>query len=255
MRVSVLATCILVCAVTAASAATSGSCTITAGRWDGQLEFSYDRGDCLAGEHCHEGNSNMAWSRWSGIMPDDLQHEGAALDAHMTAEAGEMRCEGRVHDGELRGSYSFVSSAEFARRMEAMGFDDQTPERLQGYAFLDVTTAWVKGMQDAHVSDMTAENIMGLRALKVDVAYIRAMAACGYPELSASKLTSMKAVGVTPEKVAAIRAMGYSPDEEELIQMAVFHIDAPFVQRVKEHGFKNPTIAQLVKIKIFKLDE
>ena len=239
----------------AALAQTAGHCSIAAGHWDDKLEFSYDRGDCGELRHCHEGDSDMPWSRWNGIAPADLQHEGASLDARMSAEAGEMRCLGKVHDGELLGSYSFAPSAEFARRMEAMGFDDQTPDRLQGYAFLEVTIAWVKELKDAHVTDMTAEKLMGLRALKVDAAYVRAMAAAGYPELSAERLTSMKAVGVTPEKVQAVRAMGYSPTEEELIQMSVFKIDAPFVERMKSRGFKDLTIAQLVKIKVFNLDE
>jgi hypothetical protein len=197
----------------------------------------------------------MAWSKWTGITPEDLKHEGASLDARMAAEAGEMRCTGKVHDGVLQGSYSFTPNADFARRMEAMGFDDQTPDRLQGYAFLDVTIGWVKEMQDAHVTGMTADKLMGLRALKVDSAYVRAMASDGYPELAADKLTGMKAVGVTPEKVKAVRAMGYSPSEEELIQMSVFKIDAPFVERMKARGFKNLTIAQMVQIKVFKLDE
>jgi hypothetical protein len=120
---------------------------------------------------------------------------------------------------------------------------------------LDVTTSWVKEMKDAGVTEMTAEKLMGLKALKVDAAYVKAMAAAGYPELRANKLTSMKAVGVSPEKVEAVRATGYSPTEEELTQMSVFKIDAPFVERMKARGFQDLTIAQLVKIKVFKLDE
>jgi len=197
----------------------------------------------------------MLWSKWSGVAPTDLQREGATVDARMKAEAGEMRCIGTVHESAVRGKYSFTPDTEFAKRMEAMGFDDQTPDRLQGYAMLDVTTPWVKDLKDAGVTEMTAQRLMGLRALKVDAAYVRAMTAAGYPELRAEKLTSMKAVGVTPEKVQAVRAMGYSPTQEELIQMSVFKIDAPFVERMKERGFKNLTIAQLVKIKVFKLDE
>jgi hypothetical protein len=162
---------------------------------------------------------------------------------------------GTVHEAALRGTYSFTPDAEFAKRMEAMGFADQTPERLQGYAMLDVTTGWVREMKDAGVTEMTAEKLMGLKALKVDPAYVKAMAAAGYPELRANKLTGMKAVGVSPEKVQAIRAMGYSPTQEELIQMSVFKIDAPFVERMKARGFQNLTIAQLVKIKVFKLDD
>jgi hypothetical protein len=254
MRCVLFGLCLLAM-TTSVYAETPGSCSITAARWDGKMEFRWYRGDCEGGRNCHESNSDMEWSKWIGIAPEDLQHEGAALEARMNAEAGEMRCAGKVHDGALQGSYSFTPNADFAGKMESMGFNDLNPDRLQGYAFLDVTTAWVKDLKDAHVPGMTAEKLMGLRALKVDAAYVHAMAADGYPELGADKLTSMKAVGVTPEKVKAVRAMGYSPSEEELIQMSVFKIDAPFVERMKSRGFKNLTIAQMVQIKVFKLDE
>ncbi len=254
MRCVVLGVCLLI-VTAAAQAETPDNCSVANERWDGKLEFSWNRGDCAGRQHCHEGNSDMPWSKWTGIAPEDLQREGATLDARMTAEAGEMRCVGRVHDGALQGSYFFTPNADFAKRMEAMGFDDQTSDRLQVYALLDVTTAWVKGLKDAQVTNMTAENLMGLRALKVDAGYVREMAALGYPELAAGKLTGMKAVGVTPEKVRAVRAMGFSPSEEELIQMTVFKIDAPFIERMKARGLKDLTIAQLVKIKVFKLDE
>jgi hypothetical protein len=240
---------------TAALADATETCSIRAGRTDGKMSFSSESGDCVEGHHCHQGDSDMLWTRWTGVTPQDLEREGAAVDARMKAEAGEMRCVGTVHDAALRGTYSFTPDAAFVKRMEAMGFDDQTPDRLQGYAMLDITTAWVKEMKDAGVTGMDAHNIMGLKALKVDPAYVKGMAAAGYPELRAQKLTSMKAVGVSPEKVQAIRAMGFSPTQEELIQMSVFKIDAPFVERMKARGFKNLTIAQLVKIKVFKLDE
>ena len=254
MRGVVLGVCLLLAAA-AACAETTGSCSIAAGRWDGKMTFSWDRGECSGERHCHEGSSDMEWGKWTGIAPEDLRHEGTAIDARMSAEAGEMRCTGKVHDGTLEGSYSFTPNADFSRKMQAMGFDNLTPDQLQGYAFLDVTTSWVKDLKEAHVKDMTSENLMGLRALKVDATYVHSMASDGYPELEASKLTSMKAVGVTPEKVKAVRAMGYSPTEEELIQMSVFKIDAPFVQRMKARGFKSLTISQLVQIKVFKLDE
>ena len=241
---------------TIAFADTTGTCSIRAGRTEGKMSFSSDRGDCVDGRNCHHNSdSDMLWTRWTGVTPQDLEHEGAAVDARMKAESGEMRCVGTVHEAAMRGTYTFTPDEAFIKRMEAMGFTDLTPDRLQGYAMLDITTEYVKGMKDAGVTEMTSNNIMGLKALKVDPTYVKAMAAAGYPELRAQKLTSMKAVGVSPEKVQAIRAMGYSPTQEELIQMSVFKIDAPFVERMKARGFKNLTIAQLVKIKVFKLDE
>jgi hypothetical protein len=231
------------------------TCSIRAGKIDRELAFSLNDGNCSADQHCNENNSNMAWSKWTGIVPADLTREGAAIDARMKADSGEMRCSGTIHSTALRGSFSFTPDPAFASRMEAMGFDHQTPRQLRDYAFLDVTTAWVKEMKSAGVQGMTAENLMGLRALGVDKEYVAAMAAAGYPELRSDKLTSMKAVGVSPAKVQAIRAMGFSPTEDESIEMSVFKIDAQFVEKMKARGFQNLTIAQLVKIKVFKLDE
>ncbi len=245
----------------AAVADTSENCWITAGRDDGKLSFTWQRGECKSDDNCHEGDSRMSWSRWTGVTPADLQREGASIDAHLKGEAGDMRCVGTVHNSEVHGTYSFTPDMEFTHRMEALGFNfsnqtaKQTNDRLQGYTMLDVTIDWVKAMKDAGVQGMTAENIMGLRALGVDPAYVHAMAADGYPELDAGKLTGMKAVGVSPEKVQQIRAMGFSPTQDELIQMSVFKIDAAFVEKMKARGLKNLTIAKLVQIKIFKLDE
>jgi hypothetical protein len=255
MRKTLILSLVFGLGAAASIAETTNTCSIRAGRTEEKMSIDWERGDCGAGQHCHQGSSDMLWSKWSGVTPQDLEHEGAAIDARMKAESGEMRCVGTVHDAALRGTYSFTPDTAFAKQMEAMGFQDQTPDRLQGYAMLDVTIEWVKEMKAAGVTEMTAQNLMGLKALKVDPAYVKAMAAAGYPEMRAHKLTSMKAVGVSPEKVQAVKAMGYSPTQEELIQMSVFKIDAPFVERMKARGFQNLTIAQMIKIKVFKLDE
>jgi hypothetical protein len=261
MRRTFILTLALSLGAATALADTPQTCSIAAGRDDGKMQFRWQRGDCEPKSHCNEGDNGMSWNRWTGVTPADLQREGASIDARMKGEAGEMRCVGTVHDSEMHGAYSFTPDPDFTHRMEALGFtfpsqtDQQTNDRLQGYTMLDITTEWVKAMKDAGVQGMTAENIMGLRALGVNAKYVHDMAAAGYPELDAGKLTGMKAVGVSPEKVQQIRAMGYSPTQEELIQMSVFKIDAPFVERMKARGLTNLTIAKLVQIKVFKLDE
>src|SRR6202046_3008879 len=148
---------------TAAIAQTADTCSISAGRIDEKMSISWDRGDCAAG-HCHNGNSDMLWSKWTGITAQDLEHEGAAIDARMKAEAGEMRCVGTVHDAALRGTYSFTPDEGFLKRMASMGFPDLTADRLEGYAMLDITTEWVKQIKDAGVREMPAQNMLGSRA-------------------------------------------------------------------------------------------
>src|SRR5260370_38590278 len=109
----------------------------------------------------------------------------------MRGGAGEIRCVGTVHEAAMRGVYSFTPDAEFAKRMTAMGFSDQTPERLQGYAMLDVTTAWVKEMKDAGVTEMTAEKLMGLKALRMDAVYVKAMAAACIAGIAAQQIRAL----------------------------------------------------------------
>lgn len=235
----------------------TGLCMVSVSQGREQsADVMFRRGDCGV-DHGHCGtseNSNIAWSRWSGVSPEALKQEGAALKATMHGEAGEMTCSGTVHDGVLAGRYEFVPNEAFARTMESMGFDGITPGKQEGMVMLDITSEWVRQMKAAGVSEMTTGKLMGLRALHVDPEYVRAMAAAGYPELRANKLTEMKAVGVTPEKARDARAMGFQPTEQELVQMSIFKIDRPFVERMRARGLTDLTVAKLVKVKIFKLD-
>jgi len=216
----------------------------------------------LAGTDCGKGsenctdmnNSNIPWNRWEGISPEALQKEGTMLSARMNAEPGELTCNGSVHDGVLSGRYEFTPSEGFIKDMTSLGFDGLTPRKQLGFLMLDVTTAWVKEMKGLGVTDLSTDKLMGLRALHVDPEYIRAISAAGYPELHAGKLTEMKAVGVTPEKVQEAKSLGFSPTEHELIQMCIFHIDRPFVEKMRARGLNDLTLEKLIKIKIFKVE-
>jgi hypothetical protein len=200
-------------------------------------------------------NSNIAWNRWTGVSPEALQQEGAHLDSHLNGEAGDLHCSGTVHDGVLAGRYEFTPDPVFLHKMESLGFDAITPRKQQGFLLLDITSDWTQQMKAAGVTDLTTGKLMGLRALHIDLAYIHALAAAGYPELSANKLTEMKAVGVTPEKIEEAKSLGFRPSEQELIQMCIFKIDRPFIERMKARGFHDLSLDKLIQVKIFKLEE
>ncbi|SEB48547.1 hypothetical protein [Terriglobus roseus] len=209
-----------------------------------------DSGGCM-----EMSNSSMEWRRWTGITQQALQADGAQLSAHATGDAGDLACEGIVHDGALSGRFRFNASPVFAGGMAAMGFDGITPRKQLSFLMLDITPAWAREMKELGVTELSTSKLSGLRALHVDGNYIHAMAAAGYPELRAGKLTEMKAVGVTPDKVREAKALGFQPTESELIQMSIFKIDRPFVDRMRARGLNDLTLAKLIKIKIFKLEE
>ncbi len=243
--------------ITAHAETLSGLCMISASRGSSESsELMLRTSDCKRGEHCgSSNNSDISWSRWSGVSPEALKGDGAQLDAHIGADAGDLRCSGTVHDGVLAGRYEFTPSAAFLKTMTADGFTGITPEKQQGFLMLDISTAWVQQMKSLGVTGLTTDKLMGLKALGVDAEFIHGMAAAGYPERSADKLTEMKAVGVTPDKAREARSLGFRPDEQELIQMSIFKIDRPFVERMRAKGLGNLTLAKLIQVKIFKLDD
>lgn len=207
-------------------------------------------GSCEAME-----SSQIEWSRWSGVTPEALEREGAELTADLHGEAGDLHCSGTVHQGILAGRYDFTPDFAYLHKMESMGFGEITPSKLEGFLLLDITAEWAQQIKDAGVTDLNAGKLMGLRALGVDLAYIRGLAQAGYPELRSGKLTEMKAVGVTPEKIKEAQALGFHPSESDLIQMCIFKIDRPFVERMRARGLNDLSLAKLIQIKIFKLDE
>jgi hypothetical protein len=235
----------------------SGLCMVSASHDKDAAEVVFRSGDCSDdGHNCSmSNNSDIAWARWTGVSPEALKQDGAQLNGLMNGEAGDLRCSGTVHDGVLSGKYNFTPNPAFVQKMASMGFNEITPRKQEGFLMLDVTTLWVQQMKDAGVTEITTNKLMGLRALHVDQSYIRGMSEAGYPELRAGKLTEMKAVGVTPEKAREAKALGFQPTEQELIEMSIFKVDRPFVERMRARGLTDLTLAKLIKVKIFKLDD
>jgi hypothetical protein len=238
----------------------SGLCMLSESHRDNEpttAQIMLEGTDCPSGhDGCTEmNNSSIAWNRWTGVSHAALQAEGTQLKARMSGEAGELTCDGTVHDNVLAGRYSFTPNSSFPQQMASLGFDGITPRKQLSFLMLDITVAWTRQMQATGVTEISTNKLISLRALHVDPDYIHAMSAAGYPELRANKLTEMKAVGVTPDKVREAKTLGFQPTEQELIQMSIFKIDRPFVDRMRAKGLNDLTLAKLIKIKIFKLED
>lgn len=232
------------------------ACSISASEHPGKLQLRIERDPCGDEQgHCNSDFDSEATDRLTGISLADLGREGAQLTATLAAEAGTFTCSGTVHSGELVGNSVFTPNAAFAARMEQMGFSGLESEKLQTYALLDVESLWAQSLQEAGIHGLTADNLIPLRIFKVDPAYAKSFTALGYPLPTADQLISMKVQGVNGEEICEIRALGYQPTFDELVEIRIFKITPEFIRRMESRGLKNLTIAKLVQIKIFKLDE
>jgi hypothetical protein len=230
-------------------------CTISASEDAQHFRLEVRAEDCPGSRHCESNFSNESVMRFTGLTLADLAREGAGLTATLTAEPGTFTCSGTVRDGELEGKSVFTPDAAFVEKMDRMGYTGLDSEKLMAYTFIGVDSAWVQSMKQTGVKGITADNLLGLRIFKIDPNYVHGFTAMGYEMPDADKLVALKVQGVNAEEVRQIRALGYQPTLDELIQIRIFKITPEFIRRMQDRGLKNLTIAKLVQIRIFKLDE
>ena len=229
------------------------TCAIGLSENGSQFSLHINDIDCPTGRHCGSSFSNESMSRFTGITIADLANDGANLTATLRGEAGTFTCTGTVHDHELRGDSLFTPDSAFVDRMAKLGFTGFNSEKLQAYTFVNVTTEYVRSLQQAQIRGITTDNLIALRIFNIDPAYAQSFPTMGYELPDADKLIAPKVQGVNAEEVKQIRAMGYQPNLDELIQIRIFKITPDFIHRMQDRGFKNLTIAKLVQIRIFKL--
>jgi hypothetical protein len=254
---SVLALAVMALALNAENSLSpiTGTCRISAAQKMGEVQFEINHGTCPNGQECHESSTTKHISDFSGLTWEDFTHNGARINAELNAEAGKLHCAGEIRDSTLYGEFSFSPDPIFVERMRQMGFTGLTSRNLEVYAIFRIETSWIKSLETAGVQGITKDNIVVLHIFHVDSDYVQSLAGLGYPTSSAEELIAMKVHGVSPSEIKEVQSLGFHPTAQELVQMRIFKIDPPFIRRMQQHGLKDLTIAKLVKIRIFKLDE
>lgn len=232
-----------------------GKCTIGLTDDTGRLRLEVMPDDCSESRHCRSNFSSDSLSRLTGVSVEDLASEGANLTATLAGEPGTFTCSGTVHERKLDGTSVFVPNQAFQDRMGQLGFTGFDSDKLMAYTFVGVDSKWVQSLQQTGVNGMDVNNLIALRIFKVDPEYIRGITAMGYQMPDAGKLIALKVQNVNTDEVRQIRALGFQPTLDELIQIRIFHVTPEFIRRMQDRGLKNLTIAKLVQIRIFKLDE
>jgi hypothetical protein len=231
------------------------NCFIGVSEDGGKLSLHVDKDECDGARHCGNNFSNESMTRFTGITIADLGRDGANLTATLAAEAGTFTCSGTVRSAELEGKAVFTPADAFVEKMGRMGFTGFDSEKLMAYAFIGVDSDWAESMQHTGVKGITVDNLLALKIFKINPEYVHGITALGYDMPNADQLVGLKVQGVNAEEVRQIRALGFHPTIDELVQIRIFHITPEFIQRMQERGLKDLTIAKLVQIRIFKLDE
>jgi hypothetical protein len=80
--------------------------------------------------------------------------------------------------------------------------------------------------------------------------FIREMATLGYTAFKDDELLIFATNDFTPQTVRDLRALGYQPTQKEIVEAAIFKIDANAIREFKRIGYPNLTFRELVNFRV-----
>ncbi|MEA2239086.1 MAG: hypothetical protein QOC81_3810 [Thermoanaerobaculia bacterium] len=80
--------------------------------------------------------------------------------------------------------------------------------------------------------------------------FVREMASLGYTAFKDDELLCFATTDFTPQTVRDLRALGYQPTQKQIIEAAIFKIDANAIREFKRFGYPNLSFRELVNFRV-----
>lgn len=241
--------------------------------------------------HSHHHGNTMNVADFTGLSDTQIHATTMTpVQFHLAREAGTVRFEGTFRNGNGAGQFTFQGNPGYANAVRNLGvkFDlkehrenNTEEEDLFTLALLDVSTAYIKSMQDIGYR-VSLKDYLSMRIFKVTPEYVREMASLGFANLDADDLVAtrihkvtpdyirkMRAAGwnlslddlmasrihkATPEFAEEMRKLGYSLDFDDLIAFRIHKVTPEFIRELKAAGYSNVPARKLIEMKIHKID-
>jgi len=85
-------------------------------------------------------------------------------------------------------------------------------------------------------------------------AFVREMDSLGYKDFTDNDLLVLAAHDFTPQTIRDLRSMGYEPTRKEVVELAIFRINAALVREFARLGYPNLSIRELVNMRVGRVD-
>ena len=202
------------------------------------------------GHHNTWGNTHKI-SDFVGLDATLATAKDAAVHFELRRDAGIMSFDGRFHDGEGKGKFSFAPSSEYVQGMKSLGYSDLSQEQVFAFAIHDVSRQFVKDMSDAGYAHLSTDELMAFRIHGVSPEFARAMIELLPEKPSPDNLVAMRIHGVSPEFTKEISALlGKRFSVDELVTFRIHGVSPDFVREVRESVSKDVSADDLVAMRI-----
>jgi beta-lactamase regulating signal transducer with metallopeptidase domain len=135
---------------------------------------------------------------------------------------------------------------DYVKAIRDMGYD-ANPDQLVAMKVHEVTAEYVRDIRNLGFAP-TADEIIAMKTHEITPQYIQRMREMVF-EPTADELIALKVHDITVEYRDALASAGYELNADELIQAKVMDITPDFIRQVRAHGFKDPSMDQLIRLK------
>lgn len=125
-------------------------------------------------------------------------------------DAGNFSFEGTFRNGLGAGQFTFTPNPAYAAALRNLGvaFEDGEPgdDRLLTFAWLDVSSAYIRAMQAEGYSEFRAHELVAARIHRVTPEFIEGLKRAGYDHIPLRKLVAMRIHGIDGDYVKRMNA-------------------------------------------------
>jgi hypothetical protein len=174
-------------------------------RSDGDVQFELRQ---ESGRSHWRSNQSAELKQFSGLTRLDLSGARKDITFALVRDAGTMRFQGRVGDGQGTGTAIFEPDAGYRRMMnERTGSDLNSDEQYVLFVH-DVSRDYIAGLDRAGYSNLGMDDLLAFAIHGVRPEWIRELREVGYDRLEADQLLAMRIHGVDAAFAREIRAGG-----------------------------------------------
>ena len=184
----------------------------------------------------NQGNSRGNWSSTEDYDRDDIRGLPSGTRAEgpvsmtIAREAGTIRLDGRMNDGQGSGKFTFTPDAAYVADLERYGFGKVSDEDVFRLCAHDVDRASIKEARSLGLRDLSLEGLIRMRANGVTPEFVRDLTGAGYRNLDVEQVIRLQVNGVTSKYFKGIvPSPGRQPTIEEIIRYKVNGLDPGYV--------------------------
>ena len=139
---------------------------------------------------------------------------------------------------------------EYAAGMSKLGFGKLSADDLIACKVQDVTPESIAKLKESGLEVKSIQDAISFHIFEVTPEFVAQMKAAGFSGLSSQQLLAMRVQNVTPEYARSIVQQFPGATAEDVVKTRIFNIDEAFIESAKKHGFTGLSLDKLVQLRI-----